>query len=239
MKKLSAVEHAELAQSNIQRMGSTLDPNEFFQSYKNLIYHQQQVTLFWRSQGGDSEVEELMESLIEEKEDYINEFFDRCHEAGVLLQLKEKIMLHVSDLTEWNIQYMEDLLNDNSCDEEYIDEEAIAKEVCLRVKKNLRIDMAFWNEMHLEFKCNLVTCYDQLQLNYEIKNTSGVPWYCDGGGIEIKANVYNAEGDLLCIEDDYVDDDDLAKNRHASSFLLYIDDIQDAAYIEVYAYQQD
>jgi len=235
--QMSATEHAELAQSNIQKMGTTLDPDEFFLSYKNSIYHFEQVTSFWRSQGGDAEIEELMESLIEEKEDYINEFFDRCYNEGVLQQLKEKILRHSTELTKGNIQYMEELLNGELDEMDSDDEETVVKEVCSKLKKNLRIDMAFWNEMHLDFRCNLVTSYDQLQLNYEIKNTSGVPWYCGGGGIEIKANVYNADGDLLCVEDDYIDDDEIAKNRYSAYILFHLDDVKEAAYIEIFAHQ--
>ena len=218
-------------------MASTFDFAEFLKAYKNVLYHQEQVTQFWRSQGGDADSEELLESLIEEKEDYINEFFDRCYNEGVLQQSKEKILRHSSELTSGNIQYMEELLNGELYVMDSDDEEAVVREACSTLKKNLRIDMAFWNEMHLDFRCNLVTSYDQLQLNYEIKNTSGVPWYCGGGGIEIKVNVYNADGDLLCVEDDYIDDDEIAKNRYSAYILFHLDDVKEAAYIEVFAHQ--
>ena len=236
-KKLSATDHAELATSNLRTMAATFDFAEFLKAYKNVLYHQEQVTKFWRSQGGDADSEELLESLVAEKEDYINEFFDRCYSEGILQQLKEKILSHSSELTSSNIQYMEELLNDELDAMDSADEEAVVREACSKLKKNLRIDMAFWNEMHLDFRCNLVTSYDQLQLNYEIKNTSGVPWYCGSGGIEIKANVYNADGDLLCVEDDYIDDDEIAKNRYSAYILFHLDDVQEAAYIEVFAHQ--
>ena len=235
--QLSAADHAELATSNLRIMASTFDFAEFLKAYKNVLYHQEQVTQFWHSQGGDADSEELLESLIEEKEDYINEFFDRCYNEGVLQQSKEKILRHSSELTSGNIQYMEELLNGELYVMDSDDEEAVVREVCSKLKKNLRIDMAFWNEMHLDFRCNLVTSYDQLQLNYEIKNTSGVPWYCGSGGIEIKANVYNAGGDLLCVEDDYIDDDEIAKNRYSAYILFHLDDVKEAAYIEVFAHQ--
>ena len=80
-------------------MASTLNFAEFLEAYKNVLYHQEQVNMFWRSQGGDADCEELLESLIAEKEDYINEFFDRCYNEGVLQQLKEKILRHSSELT--------------------------------------------------------------------------------------------------------------------------------------------
>lgn len=235
----SAAEHAELATNNLRTMAATFDFGEFLQAYKKALYHQEQVTIFWRSQGGDPDSEELLESLIAEKEDYINEFFARCYNEGVLQQLKDRIMQHATELTSGNVQYLEDLLSGNFDVADSGDDEAVAREACSRLKKNLRVDMAFWEEMHLDFKCNLVTSYDQLQLNYEIKNTSGVPWYSGGGGIEIKANVYNAEGELLCIEDDYIDDDDISKRRYSSFILFHIDNLKEAAYIEIYAYQEN
>lgn len=124
-------------------------------------------------------------------------------------------------------------------DEEPDAEEVLAKEVCARLKKSLRTDMSFWNETHLDFRCNLVTSYDQLELNYEIRNSQGIPWSNSEGGVEIKANVYNAEGDLLYVEEEYVDSDDLSRNRYSSSFLIYMDNIEEAAYMEIYAYRED
>ena len=235
--QLSAADHAELATSSLRTMATTFDFTEFLKAYKNALYHQEQVTNFWRGQGGDADSEELLESLVAEKEDYINEFFDRCYNEGVLQQLKEKILHHSTELTSGNVQYMDELLNGELDETDFEDEEAVVKEACSKLKKNLRVDMAFWNEMHLDFRCNLVTAYDQLQLNYEIKNTSGAPWRCGGGGIELKANVYNANGDLLCVEDDYVDDDEIAKNRYATYILFDLDDVKEAAYIEVFAYK--
>lgn len=112
------------------------------------------------------------------------------------------------------------------------------KKLCAKLKKHIKSDMSFWDEMHLEFKYNLVPYYDSLQLNYEIKNLSGVPWYNGGGGIMIKVNLYDADGNLLHLDDDFVEDEELARNRHSAFFLIDYDAAEDAETIEIYAYQE-
>ena len=92
--------------------------------------------------------------------------------------------------------------DDDVDEDDYTDiDEANTKVLCDKLSKSLQVDMAFWNEMHLDFKYNLVTSYTSLQLNFEIKNNSGVPWYNGGGGITLKANFYDKNGNLIHIED--------------------------------------
>lgn len=93
--------------------------------------------------------------------------------------------------------------------------------------------------MHLTFKCNLVTSYTSLQLNFEIKNISGVPWYDGGGGITVKANVYDSKENLLYIEDTYIEDSELTRNQYTDYLYFDFDDVKKAAKIEIDAYQED
>ena len=143
---------------------------------------------------------------------------------------KKKEMLITYEAEEFDEEAYDD------AEDEY-DDELLAKEICAKLKNNLRVDTEFWDERHLEFKCNLVASSDLLQLHYEIKNKSGTPWRYRDGGIEITAIIYNANGELLCVEEEYIDDDELAKKRYASSILFYFDDMQEADYIEVFANQ--
>lgn len=138
-----------------------------------------------------------------------------------------------------NTLHLEELVDDDSDWEDNYSNDADAKALCSKLKKNLQVDMEFWNEMRLEFKCNLVTSYDSLQLNFEIKNNSGVPWYDGNGGIMIKANFYNEVGNLVHVDDTYVEDEVLSKNRFSDYFFFNRDDISDAVSIEIYAYQED
>ena len=131
--------------------------------------------------------------------------------------------------------------NDNEdADNDYFDaEEEAAKKLCAKLKSNIIVRSEFWNEMHLTFKCNLVTSYTSLQLNFEIKNISGVPWYDGGGGITVKANVYDSKENLLCIEDTYIEDSELTRNQYTDYLYFDFDDIKKASKIEIDAYQED
>lgn len=130
--------------------------------------------------------------------------------------------------------------DDDAVDDDYIDaEEEAAKKLCAKLKNNIVVCSEFWDEMHLIFKYNLVTSYTSLQLNFEIKNSSGVPWYDSGGGITVKANVYDIKGNLLCVEDTYIEDNELARNRYTDFLYFDFDDVKKAAKIEIDAYQED
>ncbi len=130
--------------------------------------------------------------------------------------------------------------DDEAVDDDYIDaEEEAAKKLCAKLKSNVVVCSEFWDEMHLTFKYNLVTSYTSLQLNFEIKNSSGVPWYDGGGGITVKANVYDVKGNLLCIEDTYIEDNELTRNRYTDYLYFDFDDVKKAAKIEIDAYQED
>jgi len=130
--------------------------------------------------------------------------------------------------------------DDEDVDDDCFDaEEEAAKKLCAKLKSNIVVHSEFWNEMHLTFKYNLIISYTSLQLNFEIKNTSGVPWYDGGSGITVKANVYDIKGNLLCIEDTYIEDNELTRNRYTDYLYFDFDDVKKAAKIEIDAYQED
>ncbi len=109
-KETDAVEHAHSVERCLRKMQSTFVPDEFFQAYKDSLFHQQQVVSYWRLQGGDDDSEELLESLVEEKEDYINEFIEKCYDEGVLLRVKNDILEHSNELAKANLQLLNCLL---------------------------------------------------------------------------------------------------------------------------------
>lgn len=130
--------------------------------------------------------------------------------------------------------------DDDVDEDDYTDiDEANTKVLCEKLSKSLQVDMAFWNEMHLDFKYNLVTSYTSLQLNFEIKNNSGVPWYNGGGGITLKANFYDKNGNLIHIDDTYIEDEVLVKNRFSDYLYFDYDDISEAVSVQLYAYQEE
>ena len=63
-----------------------------------------------------------------------------------------------------------------------------------------------------------------------------MPWYDSGDGITIKANVYDAQGNLLCIEDVFIEDKELAHGRYSDFLYFDFDEIKCADSIEIYAY---
>lgn len=119
------------------------------------------------------------------------------------------------------------------------DDELQAKMLCEKLKKAITIETTFWDEAHLVFKCNLVASYPYLHLNYEIKNTSGVPWYDGDGWVTLKVNVYDAEENLLCVEEAFIEDKKIARNRFSDFIQIDCDDIKGAVSMEIYAYQEE
>ena len=122
-------------------------------------------------------------------------------------------------------------------EEECIDPiEEDTKRLCAKLKDHLSVDMAFWNEMNMDFKCNLVPFYDALQLNFEIKNNGGMSHnnVCDG--ICVKANFYDKKENLIYIDETYIDDDILRKKRFSDYLLVDYNVIYEATSIYVYAY---
>ena len=67
--------------------------------------------------------------------------------------------------------------------------------------------MRFWNEIQSDFKYNLVASYDSLQLNFEIRNNTGVSCYNGDGGIMIKVNFYDANDNIVHGDDAYIENE--------------------------------
>jgi len=126
--------------------------------------------------------------------------------------------------------------DDEENTEDLDDSEQQAKQLCRLLRDKIAVENDFWKEAHLEFEYNLVTSYTSLQLNFEIRNRSGIPWHDSGGGITIKANVYDTQRNLLCVEDVFVEDKELARGRYSDFLYFDFDEIKCADSIEIYAY---
>lgn len=104
------------------------------------------------------------------------------------------------------------------------------------LRKNLTVDQTVFQYFGIVFKCNLVEYYDALQLNFEVSNTK---LYASKIGkndaLGIKANVYDADGRLLCIEEEWIDYSSL-KRGYAADYLFFISEyVRDAHSMKVYA----
>lgn len=111
---LKGSEHAKIVHESFKVMNATYDFQEFLKAYRNVLYHQEQLAIWWRSRGGDTEAEDNLKEFILEKEIYINEFFDRCFNDGVLNQNKALILSCSDELTGDNINHLEELLIGNN-----------------------------------------------------------------------------------------------------------------------------
>lgn len=104
------------------------------------------------------------------------------------------------------------------------------------VRKNLTVDEEVFRRHGMVFKCNLVSHYSALQLNFEISNTKQFASKIGKQeGLKIKANAYDAEGNLLCMEDEWIPYS-LLKSGYASDYFYFSSEsINGANSIKVYA----
>ena len=127
-------------------------------------------------------------------------------------------------------------IDDTYLEDEYDEEPSAPSGLLSRVRKNLTVDHSTFKQYGATFKCNLVEDYDTLQLNFEVINTkqiaSAIGKYND---LIIKANVYDAKGNLLCIEDVWVEYNQL-RTGYVADYLYFTSDSMHKAYsMRVYA----
>ena len=104
------------------------------------------------------------------------------------------------------------------------------------VRSNLTVDYSVFRHYGVTFKCNLVSHYDSLQLNFEMSGTKGLAAKIDkDGDLEIKANIYDAKGNLLYIGEEYIEYRELRRGYAANYFYFSSDYIQGAHSMKVYA----
>ena len=116
-------------------------------------------------------------------------------------------------------------------------EERKSRALSAKLNKKIVVDTQFWNSMNLDFRCNLVTDYTLLQLNYEIKTLSGKHWNYSSP-IRIKVNAYDAKNNLLHVNDTFVTSSELLGGKHTDYLYLEYDKVKNADYLEIYAYYE-
>ena len=123
-------------------------------------------------------------------------------------------------------------------DVEYIIEETITRpsKRLLTVQKNITLDNTVFKKYGLSFKCNLVEDCDTLQLNFELQNTKGiVSKMSRDDELTIKANAYDAKGNLLCIEEVWIEYSQLKSGYVEYYFYFSSDSMVKAHSLRVYA----
>lgn len=110
------------------------------------------------------------------------------------------------------------------------------KSVLETVRSNLSVEKEVFDRYGMNFKCNLVPHYTSLQLNYELSGTKQLASKVEKDtDLEIKANVYDANGNLLCIKEEYVEYSQLRRGYAADYFYFTSEEIVGAHSMKVYA----
>ncbi|MBR5468347.1 MAG: hypothetical protein IKU80_03840 [Firmicutes bacterium] len=121
-------------------------------------------------------------------------------------------------------------------EDEEDEDEKVLRELLRTVKKNISVDMSVFNKYGITFKHNLVTDCDTLQLNAELINTKKLAQSMNKyDEFAIKANIYDKNENLLCIEELCFDYAMLKSGYVADYFYFSDDDMCDAYSIRLYA----
>lgn len=126
--------------------------------------------------------------------------------------------------------------------EEESEFEAAPSSLLLRVRNNISVDDSMFKKYGATFKYNLVEECDTLQLNFEVINTKQLASAIrKGNDLNIRANIYDAKGKLLCIEDEYVGRAQL-RTGYASDYFYFTEESMRKAYsmkVYVLAFSDD
>ena len=105
-----------------------------------------------------------------------------------------------------------------------------------RVRKNITVDYEVFHQYGIIFKWNLIDEDGNLQLNYEVSNTKSLASKIDKDtDLTIKANVYDDRGNLLCIEESWLEYRQIRRGYAADYFYFSGRSIRRAASIKIYA----
>lgn len=105
-----------------------------------------------------------------------------------------------------------------------------------RVRRNLVIETDVFLRYGMTFHCHLVEECDTLQLNFELSKTKQLASKMNKDAFFIiKANVYDANGNLLCMEEEFVEYRQLRRGYAADYFCFSSDSMSEAHSMKVYA----
>lgn len=105
-----------------------------------------------------------------------------------------------------------------------------------RVRRNLVIETDVFLRYGMTFHCHLVEECDTPQLNFELSKTKQLASKMNKDAFFIiKANVYDANGNLLCMEEEFVEYRQLRRGYAADYFYFSSDSMSEAHSMKVYA----
>lgn len=108
--QVQAANHFRIIRESLELINKTTYPSTFFGRYETAVKNAEMVIEIMKQYDASEDAEELLESLIDEKESLVDEFLDRCNEKGILPRIRENILKYREHLTSENIDYMDDLI---------------------------------------------------------------------------------------------------------------------------------
>ncbi|MBO5645620.1 MAG: hypothetical protein J6S59_00755, partial [Clostridia bacterium] len=104
------------------------------------------------------------------------------------------------------------------------------------VRKHIAADLSVLSKYGIRIKWNLVEVYDAFHLNFELMNTRGLALkMMQDDELTLKANVYDAKGKLLYIEEKWIENQQLKSDYFADCFYLFSESMDRAHSIRIYA----
>ncbi|MBQ6998551.1 MAG: TerB N-terminal domain-containing protein [Clostridia bacterium] len=114
--QVQAAGYFRVIRESLELLNKTTNPSTFFGRYETAVDNAKRVIELMEQYDASDDAEELLESLLDEKESLVDEFIDRCYDKGILTKVRDEILQYRKHLTEDNISYMNDLLEDDEDD---------------------------------------------------------------------------------------------------------------------------
>ena len=102
-----------IVRESLDLINKTTNPSTFFGRYETAVQNAKRTIEIMKQYDASEDAEELLESLVDEKESLVEEFIDRCYDKGILSKVKDEILQYRKHLTDDNIEYLQDLLKDD------------------------------------------------------------------------------------------------------------------------------
>lgn len=114
--QVQAAGYFRVIRESLELLNKTTNPSTFFGRYETAVDNAKRVIELMEQYDASEDAEELLESLLDEKESLVDEFIDRCYDKGILTKVRDEILQYRKHLTEDNVIYMNDLLEDDEDD---------------------------------------------------------------------------------------------------------------------------
>ena len=108
--QVQAAGHFRVIRESLELLNKTTNPETFFGRYETAIQNVKMVIEIMEQYDASDDAEELLKSIMEEKESLVNQFVVRCYAKGNLPTIREDILRYQKYLTNENINYIDKLI---------------------------------------------------------------------------------------------------------------------------------